>query len=262
MGTTKVSLILPSFLRAHLLDCTLWSVQKQQIDFDLDIVVVNDGLEDDTESVCKKYTTLNIKYVFSGQRNKPNELKSRVAGFALNIGVRQCEGDIILLSCAEVYHLNDCLMRQTRQLINNKKIIVTPRFMYFDDSGLYSNFIMLSLHTSKATPTDVGWNTAKNIYAIKMPYFMGMWKEDYMAIGGYDEDLTGYAFDDNDFVDRITANGCEYYYTDAQIVHLYHGATCDSMPQPQNKAWLHNQSIYLKKKGTIVRNQNREWGKL
>jgi GT2 family glycosyltransferase len=90
---------------------------------------------------------------------------------------------------------------------------------------------------------------------------MGMWKDEYISIGGYDEDFTGYAADDNDFTDRMLKNGCSYYYVDAVSVHLYHGLTCDAQPHEENPAWVYNQKLYNERKNIIVRNQGREWGK-
>jgi len=259
-----VSLILPSFRRAELLDLTLSSIEKQKLDVVLEIIVVNDGVEDDTKAVCDKHNSLTIRYYFSGQRNAKTD-KRRVAGFALNIGVQKSTGNILILSCAEIYHLNDCISQIVAPLMNDKKALTTPRFMYFDDSGGYSSYIHQLVHCQgcpkfKDRPTDVGWNTAKNIYGVKMPYLMGMWRNEYFSIGGYDEDFIGYASDDNDFVERVLANGCHYLYTDAQIVHLFHGATCDSFADPENKDWVYNQRLLNERRGTIIRNKNKEWG--
>jgi len=264
MENIKVSIILPSFKREMVLGLTLSSIESQVLEFPLEVIVVDDGGKDNTAKICAQHPKLDIKYIFSGQRNEVEE-KKRIAGFALNIGVKQSTGDIILLSCAEIYHLNDCIKKSVEPLLRDNKAITTPRFMYFDDNGGYTDFVYRLVYCGKCchykeNAVSVGWNTEKNIYGVRMPYLMGMWKREYVDIGGYDEDFTGYASDDNDFVERILANGCHYNYTDSEIVHLYHGATCDSFADYNNIDWCYNQALLEDRRGTIIRNKNREWG--
>ena len=88
-----------------------------------------------------------------------------------------------------------------------------------------------------------------------MHFLLGLKRMEFTAIGGYDEDLTGSHYDDNDFVERLQKNGCHYVMTDARIIHLFH-------PRPRSHALRRiNRRVYWDKKdGPIVRNANREWG--
>ena len=89
-----------------------------------------------------------------------------------------------------------------------------------------------------------------------------MTKKEFIEIGGYDEDFVGYAGDDNDFVQRLLKNGCEYYCNNAKVVHLFHGKRCDSDYHWKNPAWVYNHFLYQVRKHKIVRNENKEWGKI
>lgn len=264
----KISLIIASYLRPHLLDLGLWSLSQQKINYDLEIIICNDGIEDATQSVCEKYKTeLNIKYIFTGQRNV-QEKKHRVAGFALNIGVKQSIGDIIILSCAEIFHLNSTINQIIDPLLINKKLLTTPAVMYFDDTGEGVNYLSkkLTLILPMELLIKLQQNTeCKN--ATKMPFFMGMHKEEFINIGGYDEDFIGYAGDDNDLIFRLLYNdrkkqGLKYYFTQSQIIHLYHGERCDSKMHQENPDWLYNFNLFENKRERkiIIRNQNKEWG--
>ncbi len=264
----KVSLILASFRRPHLLDFTLRSIESQEFNYDFEVVVVNDGVEDETQDVCRRHDSLNIKYVFSGQRNHAGDFY-RVAGFANNIGVKQSTGDIIVMSCAEVMHLNQTLNFIVKPLLKQKKFITTPRFMFFDDSGDYTRWVAQKFYLEynglwhkyfQDKPMDLPWFGSKGLHAVKMPYLMGMWKHEYTGIGGYDEDFTGNACDDNDFTDRLIANGCIYHYTEAQIVHLYHGKTSDAKTHYDDPKWVYNYNLYQERKHVVIRNEGREWG--
>lgn len=266
----KVSLILASYKRPHLLDLTLRSIAKQVVSYPLQIVVVNDGVEDETKTICNSFPSLDIKYVFSGHRNANGDLY-RVAGFANNIGVKQSDGDIIIVSCAEVLQLNNVIDILVTPLLKQKKFITTPRFMWFDDDGEYTkrlaqktylstNNLWTKYFTNKEP--ELPWFGTKGIYSVNMPYCMGMWRHAYTNMGGYDEDFIGNACDDNDFVDRLVTDGYLYYYTDAQIIHMYHGKTSDGLPHYDDPKWVYNFMMYEERKGIIKRNENIEWGLL
>jgi len=266
----KISLIIASFCRPTLLDLGLWSLSAQKISYDLEVIVCNDGIEDSTQEVCKKYKNkLNIRYIFTRpqQLQKP---KSRVAGFALNIGVKQSTGDIIILSCAEIFHLNSTINQIVEPLIYNKKLLTSPSIIHFDDTGEGVDY--LSKNLTLNLPMDLLIKLQENTEcknATKMPFFMGMYKEEYINIGGYDEDFIGYAGDDNDLIFRLLYNdknkeGLKYYFTQSQIIHLYHGNRCDSKMHQENPDWVYNYNLFINKreKKIIIRNQNKEWGVL
>ena len=96
----KVSVLIPSFRRADLLVYGLRSLTSQKLDREAEVIVLNDGLaEDATQSICE---TFGVKYIFTGHRNYP-ETKWRCPGVAINIGVKQATGDVILLTVPEIY---------------------------------------------------------------------------------------------------------------------------------------------------------------
>jgi len=255
----KVSLVLASFNRAHLLDLGLGSIAKYKVQFPLEIVVVNDGLNDDTEEVCKKYKDVfDIKYIFSGHRNR-DIAERRSPVFANNIGVKSATGDIIVLSNPEIYHLNECLNIIIPPLINNPKFLTIPEFMYFDGTGEFTRHIGIGYNDALLSLLTVG-ETGKD--AVQMPFLMGMWKKEFMGIGGYDEDFVGYAADDNDLVDRLKLNRCTHFRALTRIVHLYHGNSHDSYMHWDNPDQVYNKKIYDVKKGQLVRNVDRRWGEL
>jgi glycosyltransferase involved in cell wall biosynthesis len=238
-----------------LLDLGLSSIAKYKVLFTLEIVIINDGLNDATESVCKKYKDVfDIKYIFSGHRNVDTAEK-RSPVFANNIGVKASTGDIVVLSNPEIYHLDECLNIIIPPLMNNYKFLTIPDFMYFDDTGEFTN----TEHHNDVSLLSVGL-TGKE--AVQMPFFMGMWKKEFLNIGGYDEDFIGCAGDDNDLVDRLLWNGCKHFRTPAKIVHLYHGPRCDSHEHFENPDWVYNYNVRKAGRGKIIRNIGREWGRI
>ena len=259
----NISLIMGSWKRAKLLELGLWSLTRQKINYDLEIIVCNDYLPDETEKVCKQYSDkLNIKYVFTGKRNL-NGTKWRSAGYALNIGVKQSTGDIIILTCPEIVHLNNTINLTTKPLLNNKNIMTIGNCVYFDDTGNTIEFIQ------KTRTLDFSEDLLKEIQsdpeckmAVQMPYCMGLWKQHYLDIRGYDEDFSGYACEDNDFINRLKLKGLTYHKTEAKVIHLFHGNRCDSKIHWDNPMWAKNYNLFLERKNKIIRNEDRNWGKL
>ena len=260
---TKVSLVLTTFKRAELLDLGLYSISLHKYSFPLEIIVVNDGVEDDTESICKKYRDkLDIKYFFSGQRNAV-KINSRCPAWAINIGVKKSLGNIIILSCPEIWYLNDALNFVVAPLLtSNDRIMTTVKQVHFDDR----NYLLphLQANRNNIIPENILSNLVvgtKGEHAARMPFLLGLHKQEFLDIGGYDEDFTGYAGDDNDFIYRLLDSGVSQIRTNAEIVHLYHGGS-NTNPgfHHDNPAWVHNWNLFTSRRGVIKRNVGRPWG--
>jgi glycosyltransferase involved in cell wall biosynthesis len=251
----QVGLVMSSFLRSDLLDLGLSSIVKNKPNFPLEVVVVNDGREDSTEEVCHKYDeVLDIKYFFSGIRNKDG-LVPRGPAIANNIGIKKSSCDILVLTCPEIYHLNDCLNKIVLPLYNDKKYMSIPSSIYFDDGGIYTTCVRNSEYASLEL-----CNIRND--SVEMPFLLGIWKSELFDIGGYDEDFIGYASEDNDLIGRLRKNGCRHYKVDAKIVHLYHGPRCPDGLMWDNPRWAYNRRLYESRKTRIIRNIGREWGVL
>lgn len=261
----KVSIIIATFNRPHLLNLGISSIYKQEIPYDFEIIVINDGINDDTEKICESYSNkLDIKYYFAGQRNE-NGLISRAVSMPQNIGIKKSTGDIIILTCPEIYHLNmNGINNILSPLIDDDEFLTIPNIMYFDNTNEYTSKLL----SNSEADINICTSDAANV---EMPFLMGMWKKHAMYIRGYDEDFIGYASEDNDFVDRLKLIGCKHHRVDAKIVHLYHGARCTAGFMWDNPDWVYNYTLYQKrihpkniyeKRSSIIRNNNVDWGKL
>ena len=259
----RTSILLPSFKRPHLLNLGLASLQHIKPVIDYEILVLNDGVQDDTEKICKKYEKdLNIKYIFTGQRNLDGIIKKRVPGFALNIGIKQATGDAIILSCPEMYHLNNSIDMISKTLKNNPKCMVIPDFVYFDQTNV------ITKHLLKLNNFDTNINV--NLLRggdfgkchCEMPYIFGVMKQELIDIGGYNELMIGYAGEDCELIWRLQQKGLTYKNIGAKAVHLFHEGTNDGGFHWNNPDWLINWNLLQKTKNErlIIANQNIEWG--
>lgn len=83
----KVSVIIPTYNRAHIISRAIQSVLDQTYQ-DLEIIIVDDGSTDNTESVIKSFNDKRIIY------NKSNNKNKGVAS-ARNIGVKLSRAEYI-----------------------------------------------------------------------------------------------------------------------------------------------------------------------
>ena len=251
----KVSIIMTTFQRVHLLKWGLNSLAQQTIPFDFETIVVNDGLQDETEEICNEFKEkLNLKYIFSGQRNLNSGPVWRVPGFAINIGVKQSSGDILVLCCAEMFHVNQTIAALINPILDQPKLLGIP-IGKDDRDGAFLEHI-------NERDGSFELDTLNNCIGLdtRMPFLMAMHREQFYEIGGYDEDFVGIAYDDNDFIQRLLNNGCSYRQTSAVTVHLYHPRAQDYYQDPPE--WQYNKNLFFSRLGSIVRNEGREWGVL
>ncbi|SHI79198.1 glycosyltransferase [Desulfosporosinus lacus] len=253
----KVSIIITTYQRTHLLRWGLYSLSLQTMPFEFETIVVNDGLQDETEEICDEFKEkLNLKYIFTGQRNLLGDPVWRVPGFAINIGVKQSSGDILVMCCAEMLHVDDTIARLTKPILDNPKLLGIP--VGKDDRN---GDLLESINKNNGIFDMAAFNSCIDLDT-RMPFLMALHRTQFMEIGGYDEDFTGIAYDDRDFIDRLLANGCHYCRTDATTAHLYHPRADGYYKGGGPPEWDYNKNLYFSRIGKIVRNEGKEWGKL
>jgi GT2 family glycosyltransferase len=258
----KASILISTYNRPELLRFGLSSIAKQDFDkSDVEIIVLNDYLPDDTERVCDEFPDLDIKYIFTGQRNL-NSIVSRVPGYAINVGARIAKGKFIFISCAEIYHMDNTISSMLKILENSEKTITTC--IGKEDSGRFLNKLK-----EGSINVEIDFVKEKIIEkdptAMELPYFIGLNKQYFFDIGGYDEDFIGLVADDNDLSDRLKKIGCNYHYTSDRIIHLYHDRLLlnGKNLKIKNENVQHrvdfNRKLYNDRKEIIIRNNN-NWG--
>lgn len=241
----KVSIIMPSYYRPKLLNWGLYSLSQQKCKYSFEIIVLNDGIHDNTEEVCKKYSgKLNIKYVFTGQRNLKSP-KWRIPGVVFNEGVRLAQGEIIILSSPEIFYLNENSLANLIEPIYRDPNLVTIPEGKDDTKKIFLNH----LETCKNRINYLLYNELEGKLNSNLPFCMGMKKRNFYAIGGFDSAFfNGYCFDDTDFADRLIESGCKYYNADAKVIHLYNSRRDRIGLTNRNQLWTKNKQLYEERK--------------
>ena len=255
-----LSIVIPSFQRADLLEFGLASLAKQTITCDYEVIVLNDGVVDDTEAICTRFSKiLPMKYVYTGYRNA-KELKWRIPGFAINIGAKLAQGKNMIITCPEIYVLNNCVEYMVELLNENPKRLVITEGK--DDRG--ANFLnALKFGTDHNILTQMFDGHTGNTHPLntEYPFFMGMSRQAFLDIGGYDEDFVGFCWDDLDVVTRLQKSGCQYHKITAKIVHLYNPRLRYGLEDTKVK-WKDNEKMFYDRITIIKRNEGRAWGVL
>jgi glycosyltransferase involved in cell wall biosynthesis len=104
MNKPIISIIIPTYNRASLLDFTLTSIKNQTIDKSLfEVIVVDDGSTDETRQVAADFEKdMQLFYYFQ------EDLGYRPAS-ARNLGIANCNGEIVLFIDSGVILDPDCV---------------------------------------------------------------------------------------------------------------------------------------------------------
>ena len=248
----KSTVLITTYKRSHLLKWGLTSLASQPIPPQTEFVVLNDGVEDETEEICSRFKdTLDVRYIFTG-KNKKHEW--RVPGFAINYGVKQTDSDLLFIACAEMYHLNNTLEYMVQALTDKEKRLTIPKG--WDDNGK----ILKALEAKKPINRKM-YESLIPLHNVHLPFFMGMNRKDFMDIGGYDEEFLGCGWDDNDIVERMKLVGNVHHRVNSTVIHLWHKRLNFNSPNVQAR-YKQNQRLFNKRRALPQRNVNKEWGKL
>lgn len=126
----KFSIIVPAYNRAHMIVETLLSVCNQTYP-DWELIIVDDGSTDNTESVLKEYQSEQIRYI---------KISNGERGRARNTGVYYASGDYVIFLDSDDQLYAHCLSNAF-QFLSDKKFpeIVSLAFEVKDESGRVLN---------------------------------------------------------------------------------------------------------------------------
>jgi len=239
-----VSIAMATFNVASALDKTLDSIFKQEYE-PLEVVVVDDGSNDNTQAVCAKYP---IRYIYL-DRPRPT-CQAR----ALNVAIKHTTHENLIIQSSDVYHGSETILRLAKLLDQYPDSFVNPA-IYNDGvtGGKHEDGKLLSGRSS-----------------IMVLYYLSMIKrQTVIDMRGVDEDFIYAAYEDLDFTQRLMHAGVPVlidesitgYHQDHPRMSI---ANYNSNMDHELMAKLYVDKRSAMRSGEIshVRNLNREWGKL
>ena len=248
----RCTILITTFLRDNLLPFTLGSLLKQEPlqDGQAEILVLNDALPGYTEEICKEH---GVRYLHTGDTEK---LHWRIPGYALNMGAKVSDAKYIIITCAEIFHIDPTTVQDTLDLLDSGDKVIAVTEGKHDTRANY-----LEALTKTGNHSESIYHKCNGLKT-HLPFFLGISRKHYLDIGGYDEDLIGQAWDDNDIVDRLVAYGCKYKKAASRVIHLWHSREGHGREMDKRDRWEYNKKLYEARKGMIYRNPLREMKQL
>lgn len=215
----------------------LESISNQEVDFKYEILVLDDYYKSTKETVDIVNSYKHTKYIHTGKTKKGID-HWRVPGFAYNIGAKLSKGSILTITGCDIELTDVNTYKYVVDTTNNANCLTTINSITYYTEG----------------------DKLINENSIRMPYFMTLKKQWFMDIRGYDEDFTGVAGEDNDLMDRLMAT---YRLVRSPYRIIHHGHEKVDFISPEGKKrHEHNVKLWKERKGILLRNVGREWGKL
>lgn len=118
----QLSILIRNLNESKQLEQTLLALKKQVTDFDYEVVVIDNESDDDSVAVaermgCKVLALPREEFTF---------------GRALNFGINQCKGEIVLILSSHVILLNEFFLQQIPKYFNEEKVAAL-RFIHAID---------------------------------------------------------------------------------------------------------------------------------
>lgn len=128
MDTPLISIIIPTFNRAHLIGETIESIINQTY-ANWECIIIDDGSTDATQSIIDSYSQKNPKIKFY---KRPSEL-SKGANSCRNYGFEKCTGNWIKWFDSDDLLLENAL-EKTLPFLNDQHDMVVSQLMFIDEN--------------------------------------------------------------------------------------------------------------------------------
>ena len=114
MNNPLVSIIIPTFNRAHLIVETLDSISAQTYK-KWECIVVDDGSSDETEKILNEYVKNDARF----QYHKRPDDRQKGANACRNFGIKICKGDYLIFFDSDDLMISECISLRVNYVTNN-----------------------------------------------------------------------------------------------------------------------------------------------
>lgn len=242
--SNDITLIVTTYNRSDYLELVLKSILRQSL-LPLEVIVADDGSTHETRNVISRYSKLfPIELIHSWIPDKGFRLsKSRNKAISISKGsyIIIIDGDIVLtksfvadhnLLREKGYFVNGCRARLS-EMATNKRLTTKNIEFTITSAGLKRPLTLLRLPwLHKIKKGEMG---VKKIRGCNMSF----WKDDCIAINGFEEMIEGWGCEDTEFVIRLYNYGIrrKNAYGLAPCIHLYHKHGDISKSRTQNRVY-------------------------
>jgi hypothetical protein len=231
------------FRRTQLLTATLDTIFAQRYP-NLQIVVVEDRpAEASTQLLCLRH---NLSYAC--RRGSGDSWENPAP--LLNRGIQMATGDVLIFQNAECKHEGtNVIERLVAEVDADPMVSAVPLVQALNKNGKFESWLMHPTDTERA-----GW----------ISYFcQAVRREPVIAMRGFDEKYRGYAFEDDSFEFRLRKSGIRFKYCEDLLVsHQWHERYHYTGIEKFNEKIFFDDCKRIEAGGSVVANQNVEWGQI
>lgn len=231
----SVSVVMTSFNRPVPLHHTLGSIARQRFP-NLEVIVVDDGTDKDTEKVCHSFGATHIKV------SRPHSEVCSTPAWPNNVGIRHAKGDIIVLQNAECLHVDPKTIEKLTSGVSDRNVSFAHVTALHADGSFYM------VYCGKENPRPL--------------FFCGaIQKRWFEKLRGFDEEFYHSGYDDNDFGDRLRHEGMTFEFSDVEVHHQWHPSSGRIDIEPMRI--LYEKKLAAMNSGEITAIRNFEsWGEI
>ena len=226
----KISLIISTYNWPEALELVFKSVLQQTV-YPLEVIIADDGSGAATNAVIEDFKakiSIPVKHVWHEDKGfRKTIILNEAVKQAVGDYIVQIDGDIILhpkfiedhLNYASIGHFikgsrGRLMMKKTKEVLQSKSIAIhslTKGLASTINATRCPLFSPLFYGDPKLSRKVKGCNFA-------------FWKDDFMAVNGYNNDLEGWGHEDIEIAARLVNNGtkCKHLKMVAVCYHLYH----------------------------------------
>ena len=239
----KTSLIISTYNNPESLRKCLWGVECQTFR-EFEILIADDGSRDDTRDIVRRFaeqTALKVEHVWQEDRGY------RKSGI-LNEAIRRSSGDYLIFTDGDCIPRNDFVLSHTKFarpnyfIAGGSHVNIPPtvhrrfsrqdiesqavfRVDWLTAAGMDAAPYRFRLTANSTLAKMLNWLTSRS------GAFVGCngsaWKNDILAVNGFDERYTEYGIEDRDLGLRMTFNG-------VKSARLKYSLVCLHLDHPKN----------------------------
>lgn len=260
----KISIVMPYYNRKKLLYITLKSINNSSFK-DIELIIVDDASNEENKLDLNEKIFKEVSFPIKLMTIKKEDKFWSNPCIPFNIGFKLVEGEIVVLTNPECFHIDDIL---TSIVTHSKENIYISYGCYSigkEDTDKIEDIILdsskeLNLkleYRSVSFDGDNGWYNHSIFRPVGYHFLSAIHKSKLDELGGFDEQFAeGTGYDDDEFLHRVRKMGMEIKIIDHPfVIHQWHYSSSvgDSNKVERNRQLYYNKTLTS---GTYKVNQN------
>lgn len=257
----KVSLIISTYNRPEALKLCLDSVLMQK-QMPCEVIVGDDGSEEDTRLLVEEFagrSPVPVKHIWHPDEGfRLAAIRNKSVAAAVGDYIVQIDGDIVMHPEFIADHMS---VARRGFYAKDSRVRLTPEYTeeachsgHFDVPCVFSRGIMKDREKAIRLPVAGKW--LSHHYKIDSTSGIGcnmaFWRDDFLAVNGYDEYFEGWGAEDIDLCSRLSHSGLHNFklFRIGLCYHLWHRESTNPLlarslgrireNEAQNKTWCDN----------------------